>query len=402
MARAYEFAMEQERRGWKLGDGRHVCPACVEDGFLKKALENEAAATVCDFCGRSHTSPIAAPFDSLVKLIAAPLLERYNDVDRAATPSAEGKYLSETLSTGEVLEQIEFGSTPNVWHAVVDAFTIEVWVEAPGGSWGTLSLDQELRSAWDHFCWVVKHQTRFHFHRLVNLPDQHEIGPGDMLDAIATTIDKTSLVKTLDAGTVLYRGRRHSNRWPWTPNADSLGAPPHSAVKAGRMNPAGIPYLYLAFDTDTMLAELGALDVDEIIIGAKFNTTRPLRIVDFTDLPRRPSLFEPTRRHLDHYVSFLQDFTSAISRPAVKNGTEEIHYVPTQVVSEFLAQAYQDGTDGLGLDGVVYPSAKRADGRNLVLFPSRQSLGPRFSSAEFVEVLDWNTLMPLAPPAASL
>ncbi|WP_208511107.1 HEPN-associated N-terminal domain-containing protein [Variovorax paradoxus] len=400
MGRVLDAEMIELRRGYRLRDTRYVCSECVEDSFLKKTLDEAASATSCSFCGRSSDSPCAAPFDELMRLIAKPLLQRFNDVDRAGTPSADGGYISSTLSTDEVLDEIEFHSTQQVRDAVVGAFTIEVWVEAPDGRWGELPYGQELSSAWQQFCFVVKHQTRFHFHTRVSTESTGEIAAGEMLDEIADIVTRTRLVQEVPAGTVLFRGRILNPASAWEPNAQELGAPPREKARANRMNPAGIAYMYLAFDQKTMLSELGALKDSEIIIGAKFVATRPLRVVDFTDLPSRPSLFDPERRHLDQHVAFLQDFVSRISQP-VRPGTEDIHYVPTQVVSEYLAQAFQvDGADAL-LDGVIYPSAKMEGGRNLVVFPARESFGPQFPTVQFLEHIEWETLVPIAPKAAA-
>ncbi len=383
--------MEAEERGWWSGDGRHVCNECVEVPELQAALDEAAEAEVCDFCGRSADHPIAAPFDLLIELIAEALMTRYGD--GSGTPYSEGDYIVPTLSTYEVLNEIEFGSTPEVWDAVVNAFTIQVWVQAPGGHWAKLPLSKELSSAWEHFSWVVRHQTRFHFHKRLN-DDPHDdgIAPADMLDAIGRTIETTALIKEIPACATFYRGRIMRPGSAWIPSADSMGAPPPEVATAGRMNPAGIPYLYLAFDVNTMVAEMGALRENEVVYGAAFRTKRALRVVDFSDLPVVPSLFDPDRRPLYEHLTFLHEFADEISRPVERPRPEEIHYVPTQVMSEYLAQGFV-ASDGAPIDGMIYPSAQNPEGRNLVLFPSREVLKPPFDCVEFVEVFDWQQVL---------
>jgi RES domain-containing protein len=65
---------------------------------------------------------------------------------------------------------------------------------------------------------------------------------------------------------------------------------------------------------------------------------------------------------------FIEDFVGSISSPAKKDGREHIDYVPSQVVSEFFAKAFRRAS-GEAIHGMVYPSAVKPGGRNVVLFP---------------------------------
>lgn len=55
-------------------------------------------------------------------------------------------------------------------------------------------------------------------------------------------------------------------------------------------------------------------------------------------------------------VQFLWQFVNEISKPVAHDGSEHIEYVPTQVVSEYFAQAFQYAK-GKRIDGLIYPSA---------------------------------------------
>lgn len=65
---------------------------------------------------------------------------------------------------------------------------------------------------------------------------------------------------------------------------------------------------------------------------------------------------------------FLNEFVKSITKPIEKDGREHIDYVPSQVVCEFLAQAFLLD-DGSTLDGIIYPSAANPGGTNLLVFP---------------------------------
>jgi len=74
-------------------------------------------------------------------------------------------------------------------------------------------------------------------------------------------------------------------------------------------------------------------------------------------------------RHEYDLVQFLWAFVSEITQSVAHDGREHIEYVPTQVVSEYFAQAFQYG-DRKRVDGLIYPSAVSEGGKNLVVFPN--------------------------------
>jgi len=65
---------------------------------------------------------------------------------------------------------------------------------------------------------------------------------------------------------------------------------------------------------------------------------------------------------------FIENFVTSISTPVKKDGSEHVEYVPSQVVSEYFAKVFRDAL-GEQIDGIVFPSAVRPGGRNVVLFP---------------------------------
>src|SRR3546814_11429776 len=64
-------------------------------------------------------------------------------------------------------------------------------------------------------------------------------------------------VRQVPEGTRVFRARMKERGDAWSPCAKELGAPPFDKARAGRMNPAGIPYLYVEFDTKPALREMG-------------------------------------------------------------------------------------------------------------------------------------------------
>jgi RES domain len=80
-----------------------------------------------------------------------------------------------------------------------------------------------------------------------------------------------------------------------------------------------------------------------------------------------PSLFDPERRHLRAALIFLRHFVVEIKKSFKRDDRIHIEYVPTQVVTEWFRTKFEPGTGG-PLDGILYGSARRPGGANLVLF----------------------------------
>lgn len=203
-----------------------------------------------------------------------------------------------------------------------------------------------------------------------------------MLDVVERAL--APLVRTVEAGTRVFRARHLSQQVRDCAQAHMFGAPPKEMATAGRMNPAGIPYFYSALDAATAIAEIGTPPAARFPVAAEFLINRPLRVIDFTQLPREPSIFALDRKQEREQVMFLTGFVQSITQPVTKDGREHIDYVPSQVVCEYLAQvAFQDG--GEPLDAVIFPSSVSNGGINLVIFPSGKWFLPdRFPGIEFV------------------
>jgi len=193
------------------------------------------------------------------------------------------------------------------------------------------------------------------------------------------------MVTTIPKSTIVYRCRRRKRNDLWSPTAEELGAPDPGKARAGRMNPAGIPYLYTAFDAETVLHEVGAhkRTTDTILI-ARFTLNTDVDVVDLTTLPPEPSIFDLDRKAERERALFIQGFVDEIAKPVTKDGQEHIDYVPSQVVCEYLAQVFKSRT-GKPLSGLIYPSSAHEGGRNLVIFPSNRGLvGTKFNCVTFV------------------
>jgi RES domain-containing protein len=135
------------------------------------------------------------------------------------------------------------------------------------------------------------------------------------------------------------------------------------------MNPPGIAYFYLALEPETAIAE--AIDKPPCYAAvAEFEATQQFLVLDLTELPPSPSIFDSEHSEVRQGLLFLDRFIEAIAIPVTKDGREHVDYIPSQVICEFFAQIFR--VHGRGqLDGILYPSAVRPGGKNLVILPPR-------------------------------
>jgi hypothetical protein len=125
----------------------------------------------------------------------------------------------------------------------------------------------------------------------------------------------------------------------------------------GRANPKGIPYLYLATNRDTALAEVRPWMGSSISVG-QFKTLRELRLVNCTTNQEHSPLYlkEPSAEKREESVWAHID--KAFSRP-VSPSDDVADYVPTQIIAElFKANNF---------NGIAYRSSL-GDGHNVALF----------------------------------
>lgn len=129
----------------------------------------------------------------------------------------------------------------------------------------------------------------------------------------------------------------------------------------GRANPRGIPYLYLADDTETCIAEMRPQN-GECLSVAQFQVLRSLRLIDCFSVKREIGNLEllvaPPTTQDDIANAIWNLINQAFSRP-VRRTDISSEYVPTQVLTEYF---HQQGFDGICFKSGVGP------GFNVVLF----------------------------------
>ncbi|MEI7868037.1 MAG: HEPN-associated N-terminal domain-containing protein [Candidatus Methylumidiphilus sp.] len=383
MGRAKEEMMEAEERGWNRPNG-FVCPDCVEDEFLKEIIRENACVIKCDYCGGRTCKYSAAPVSEIMEPIANAVFYYFNDPINSMIPfdHEEDSYLLDTTDTRDVLEQLSLDCNEQLFEEIVEAFIHNEWVEAAGGVWSGSHPHEIMSFMWDRFADIVKHEIRYFFGNSKEELNDEEYTPSNLLPTIGNLVLRHNLISVLPKDSLLFRARPRQIGENWHLNEDELGAPPPEKASSGRMNPAGISYLYLAYTQETSLAEIENDSTQQAAIG-KFEVSKDLHILDLSKLPALPSMFDDYSREEREELIFLEKFVSEIKKPVNKNGNEHIEYVPSQIVSEYFALIFQ--ANGKKIDGILYPSAVHKGGKNLVLFPNERGNSPRFDQVKLID-----------------
>lgn len=343
-----------------------VCSSCFEDQYLRAWIRADNGPRGCDACG-GYDSP-TMPIDEIAERIETLIARRFGRaVDHLPYETSEGGYLGPHWDKYEIIEAIGLvlpRDSGALLDALLDRFDDEPWCEF---DWLSLEPDEALRSSWERFCRVVKHKRRFFFHAEGD-DDQDSYTPASLLRSIAAISERFGLVTELRPGINLWRARPGLQKGHRS-KATQFGPPPiEYSLQSNRMNPPGIPMLYLASTVNTALTETR---VEQAKVGL-WRARRPLLVLDLRTLPPVPGFFSDATRDDALSLSFLHDFAADIMKPVARDDRVHVDYLPSQVVTEY----FRDRQFGdRNLDGVAYGSTVHRQGWNVALFLSDRDLG---------------------------
>jgi RES domain-containing protein len=182
-----------------------------------------------------------------------------------------------------------------------------------------------------------------------------------------------------------YRARVHEFRMEEASYPlDRMGSPPSHKATHGRLNPVGIPYLYLASDIDTAVSEVRPWIGCQITV-AEFALQHDVSVINFsnkvfTGAPAGDAAAEFTWREL---------ITSMFSMPF--DPRDDTAYMVTQYITERIKKE--------GFDGILYDSALNKNGYNLTLFHHEAAKPQRGFKVEVKSISYQNRVseLPAAP-----
>ncbi|TWT25309.1 RES domain-containing protein [Planomicrobium sp. CPCC 101110] len=209
---------------------------------------------------------------------------------------------------------------------------------------GTFSVrfEDSIIRTWDNFKEDIKHGNRFGF------------GIVSELKELLTEIIKKNEMY-LEADKLLYRARlgklENSHGLPY--EDDQIMSPPKYLASEGRINPKGIPYLYLTTNEKTAIAEVRPYKGKEISV-ATVKIKKDIRISSFNNTTfHGETLFKQFQLY-----SLTNTINMELSKPADED-TKYFNYIPTQYIGELAKY--------LDFEGIEYRSALE-EGKNYCLF----------------------------------
>lgn len=347
---ADDYFEELYERGFGAADDQAVCLTCTLDERLREQVAQHLTEPACTFCGREADDGtlIAASFEVLVRLVMDAIRFFY---ERSEDTLFWADDFTPRYSSDEVVEDVCAGAVADeVLEAIKEVIYEDEWNEDPA----ILPRNVALGHAWEKFRNKVKHETRFVF---LSIPEKHSEHPdsfttAETLQELIEIIRSREILKEVPAGRMFYRGRMADEPESAGYDASSLGSPRPAKAAANRMSPAGIPMFYGCGDIATVVAEIGSHTSKRFAVVGEFETTRPLRMVDLTDLPV-PNFFDPSKRPGYYDLRFLHDFARDLGASVVLDGREHIEYVPTQVVTEYMRWLPE-----FAIDGILYRSSQ--------------------------------------------
>ena len=345
----------QTERGWRYSE-HTICINCVGDTFLADRIQASAVPdTRCTYCDSVPAATVDVATECLMFAI-----ESYFE-------KAEG-----TLAISNTLDEKHLFDA----HDVVDYFAIELKSPAlideicsllPESTWVERSYfgdqpDQIFLASWRRFSHEVKFVQRYTFWTDEESHQRSEFPVAEVLERIGKLVHSCGMARRIEAGAEWHRAR-------WSPDetfstAGELGTVPATqARQANRMTPPGIAHFYGSSDAATAVDESRPPETSAKFVSVgSFQPNRDLLVIDLTELPTIPSAFDTDQRERHFELMFLEEFSkdlSSVSRP----GWEEVDYVPTQILTEYLLRY---GNAGGPVDGLVYRSAISGE-RNIVL-----------------------------------
>ena len=224
-----------------------------------------------------------------------------------------------------------------------DIFNNLVYLECLTTPLATMAAEM-LKLSWSEFAEEIKFQNRYHISHVLDL------------EKLKVLVRRH--VKEYPKGKIFYRARI-SNKSGFQIN--EMGCPPINKARAGRANPDGISYLYVANDIDTTVYETKAYLYDYISIG-EFRIKENILVVNL----RETQIFDPMvladNEDLEDFLihlPFINHLEQELSKP-VRRDDNELDYIPTQYLSEFIkSQDY---------DAIEYKSSLNPRGYNLAVF----------------------------------
>jgi hypothetical protein len=363
-----------------------LCSNCIEDPYLKQNIIEEGESGECDVCDEEQPTTISI---SRLGEILEPILRKHikqgAEVRRFDSDDDNGYYEQEGDDLDHFVQEIlgqYFDFNDEIIEAVIDAEGCwppdgdEPFFDTSCCYVSTEVLDYEYQLGWKDLRKELQTRRRFFSSAAKEFFDEL-FSDVDTLLTHSFPKDESGVVLIVPLGFPIYRSRACGSESVLQAMFENpykeVGPPPPEKARAGRMNPEGISMLYGATEKETCLAELRPpLGGDAATIMVE--TTETLRLLDFTRMTKAYKLLSYFQSDFEQQAArfkFLRNLGELISRPVTPGHEDE--YLITQTMMEYLAEVHSKP-----FDGVLFGSAQRKGGVNVVLFARTEEDTPVF------------------------
>lgn len=354
-----------------------ICVDCVTPVPLKKLVNTYGTDAPCTYCGRHGQAVESNQLFNYVYERVEENVARKDDLSHYELGMLyEGGADTIVVSDIDIVlsEWFELGEEPyfdDLCNGVPHEFRIDEDANVTHFYGDDGTLEQNLyEERWTAFVDDVHYK-----HRYFNT------GADKFLDSVFSLLVtdngelKPEVMRTIGQGELLYRARLARNEEQAEEiigdPAGQFGPTPKSLASSQRMTPNGISALYCALERETCLSEIRSITGDHVV-SAALTPISELKLLDLTVLdgvdPPELTLLDEGFREALHRKVFLGSLVKKMSRPKARN--DELSYLSTQVVFEYLRLRF-----GKHVDGLVFPSVQTGEvGTNVVLFPEASRL----------------------------
>lgn len=377
---------------------KNLCCNCFEEEYLSNLMKNDGKLRRCSYCGKKRHS---FKLENVAKLVGGAIFRHYYKTADNPDPADYTAYKEGGLEferdgdpiyevVAEIIKTKKDGIAEDICTILRKKYeysddscdeenefaeeSLYACRESKNpvycNNYGPpcLDADYKWREKWSAFKRSIKFEKRFFNPAVQSFLKDLFAG----ITEASQTSNGSRIIERVGPDTEMthvYRARAFYNRADIEKTLCNpevlLGPPPSSKTKAGRMNPAGIAFFYGANDPDVALSEVRPI-VGSSVLVARFEILRPMRILNLDMLQyliEEGSYFDPHYAERLSRKKFFPELWHDLLRPTMP-GEEEMNYLPTQVLAEFLA-----APDGLNIDGVRHTSVQAGDqGDNITFF----------------------------------
>jgi hypothetical protein len=345
-----------------------ICFRCIKDLILSREISSNGSKASCTFCKKQRRTWSLADLAGRVDPVYKSLVKPGEDV-RSIDYRDKTVWSQSGDSPSDILQEM-LSCAPEIADALTEVLSERDKWNVHDGETDyydstscyelTLPRDGQHVERWQTFCTILRGRRRFFTDGLT-----------EILDSIFTpeviSLPSAAVSVATDGKSLLYRARMVEDfakvKSILANPVKELGQPPPELRRAGRMNAAGLPVMYFALDQDTAIAEVRP-PIGAYIVMAGFIPRKDLHLLDLTAIRGEMigSYFRPDLERVSDQQAFLETFSSLIARP-VDTAQQELAYLPTQFIAEYLQYGVKQP-----FDGVIFKSAVHHQGKNVVVF----------------------------------